>query len=161
MSKLRERSCLARPLLEAMQDLKDLERQYERQARELDELVRQIERDRRPLRWLLLLASFIAGAIVVWLIVALLQMVIAASTLECVRMSTIDCRQVGASDGAYWFSLATRLLMLVLLASVLVYALLMLRAFSKPAPGVIEMQTRLQHLKAKIAQARDGAARRA
>ncbi|MGE4436161.1 hypothetical protein [Achromobacter sp.] len=140
------------------QELVDLERRHARLARELNDLRHASQRSRRAMRCLLALALLLSGGASLWLLVSLCQMVAQGFVVECARMSSIDCRRVGDTEGAYWLALFVRIFMLALAGSASVFAALMLRAMLKPAHDVGAMRARLQRLEALIAQTRQACA---
>lgn len=110
------------------------------------------------MRYLLALALLLGGGASLWLLVSVCQMVAQGAVVECARMSSIDCRRVGATEGAYWLALFVRIFMLALAGSASVFAALMMRTMLKPAPDVDAMRARLRRLEALIAQTRQARA---
>ena len=115
-------------------------------------MLRASEHSRRSIRYVSLLVLLLGGSASAWLLASSYQIVAEGFTVECARMSSLDCRRAGPAEGAYWLALFTRIFMLILAGSAAVFAARMMRATRKPGPNVDAMRARLQQLEALIAQ---------
>ncbi|WP_337243674.1 hypothetical protein [Luteimonas sp. gir] len=133
--------------------MEGLKHRHARQTQELDALLQATKRGRRVMRGLLSFALLLGGGASIWLLISLGQIINQGFVVECARMSTIDCRHAGPSEGAFWLVVSMRGFMLLLVGSASAFAALMMRATLKPAPNVEAARARLQRLEASIAQA--------